>query len=110
MKQIFKTMLVVAIVAAAHLSMSSFITHKKTNSNTSVYQISLLTKNTVSGNTEWTWSVTNPNPGNGNYGTLQNISHWDVVLPSQAEDALVSAQYSYDGINWETSAIVIERD
>lgn len=101
--------LVVALIATSYLTISAFITNKKTNA-AAVYQIVLVTKNSVSGNTEWTWSLTNPNPGNGSNGTLRDVSHWDVALPAQAEAALVGAQYSFDGVNWYNSSMVVERD
>jgi len=110
MKHLFKMVLVVAVIAASYLTFSAFTVKKKKTNSVAPYQIVLSTKNTVGSNTEWTWTVTNPNPGNGNNGTLQNVSHWDVTLPSQAEDALVSAQYSFDGVNWQNSPIVVERD
>jgi len=102
--------IVVALIAAFYFSLSAFVLTKKTKSNVAPYQIVLVSKNTVGTNTEWTWSVTNPNPGNGQNGTLQDVSHWDVSLPQQAEDALVGAQYSFDGINWQNTSIVVERD
>lgn len=70
----------------------------------------MVTKNSTGTDTEWTWSLTNPNPGNGSNGTLRDVSHWDVSLPAQAEAALVSAEYSFDGVTWHNSPIVVERD
>ena len=103
--------LVVAIIAASYFTLSSFIKHKKAKTNAvDSYQIVLVTKNAVGTGTEWTWSVTNPNPGNGYWGTLRDVSHWDVALPVEAEAALVSAAYSFDGVNWQNSSIVVERD
>jgi len=32
------------------------------------------------GNTIFTWSIQNPNPGNGSGSTLQNLSHWVFTL------------------------------
>ena len=111
MKHFLKMILVAVIVAASYLTLSAFIKIKKTKSNAAaVYSIVLVTKNTVGSNTEWTWSVTNPNPGSGTNGTLRDVSHWDVSLPAQAEAALVSAEYSFDGVNWQSSPIVVERD
>jgi len=103
--------LVALIIATSCLTLSAFIAKKKTNSNAAaVYSIVLVTKNSVGSNYEWTWSVTNPNPGSGTNGTLKDVSHWDVSLPAQAEAALVSAEYSFDGVNWQNSPIVVERD
>lgn len=110
MKQLFKFCLIAAIITASCLTLSAFIATKKKSNSVDAYQIVLVTKNTVGDNTEWTWSLTNPNPGNGLFGTLRDVSHWDVSLPPQAEEALIGAQYSFDGVNWYSSPIVIERD
>lgn len=111
MKHLFKTTLVVALIGAVYFIFSSFIVNKKVKSNgAAVYEIVLVSRNAVGSNTEWTWSLTNPNPGNGTNGTLQDVSHWDVSLPNQAEAALVGAEYSFDGVNWHSSPIVVERD
>ena len=74
------------------------------------YSVALQSKNMIGTNEQWTWMLTNPNPGNGNNGTLQNVSHWDIALSPTAEAALVSAEYSYDGINWFSLSIEVERD
>jgi hypothetical protein len=58
----------------------------------------------------WTWTLINTNPGNGRNGTLQDVSHWSLPLCPTAEASLVSAEYSYDGVNWIFSSINIERD
>ena len=111
MKHLFKTAIVVAVITVSFVSLSAFISKKKaTATSTDNYQIVLVTKNAAAGNTEWTWSLTNPNPGNGNNGTLQDLSHWDLALNAQAEEALVSAAYSYDGVTWHNSTIEVERD
>jgi hypothetical protein len=111
MKHVFKMALVVAVLAASYATLTAFVGTKKAKSNSAaVYEIVLVTKNTIGSNTEWTWSVTNPNPGSGTNGTLRDVSHWDVSLPASAEDALVSASYSFDGVNWFSSPIVVERD
>jgi hypothetical protein len=111
MKHLVKFVLVVAVITTSYLVLSGFSKAKKTKTNAvEVYNIVLVTKNTVGSDTEWTWSVTNPNPGSGSNGTLRDVSHWDVALPAQAEAALVSAEYSFDGVNWHSSSIVVERD
>ena len=110
MKHLFKSAIVVAVIAASFVSLSAFIAKKKATSAVDSYQIVLVTKNSSAGNHEWTWSLTNPNPGNGSNGTLQNLSHWSLALGAEAEAALVSAAYSYDGVNWNNSTIEVERD
>jgi hypothetical protein len=111
MKHLFKTAMVVAVITASFVSFSAFISNNKAES-TSIdsYQIVLVTKNTVGTNTEWTWQLTNPNPGNGQNGTLQDVSHWSLALNEQAEAALVSAEYSDDGVNWNAATTIVERD
>lgn len=110
MKHLFKTALVVAVIAASFVSLSAFISKKETTSAADAYEIVLISRNAVGNNHEWTWSLTNPNPGNGDNGTLQDVSHWDLALNALAESALVSASYSHDGVNWNNSTIEVERD
>jgi len=109
MKHLFKTAIVVAVIAASFISLSAFVSKKKSTA-VDAYQIVLVSQNTVGSNYEWTWSLTNPNPGNGNNGTLQDLSHWDLALGEFAESRLVSAAYSHDGVNWTNSTIEVERD
>ncbi|MEY5034447.1 MAG: hypothetical protein RL447_825 [Bacteroidota bacterium] len=49
----------------------------------------------------WTWSVMNPNPGNGLNGTVQGLSHWNIKLGACiVMDDLIGAAMSSDGTNW----------
>lgn len=91
---------------------SAFTTGKKIKKPVvSSYAITLLDR-TMTGTAEeqWTWELVNPNPGNGNNGTLQDVSHWSMALPPVAEAALVSAEYSRDGNTWHSVTIEMERD
>ncbi|MBI5858096.1 MAG: hypothetical protein HZB42_10675 [Sphingobacteriales bacterium] len=69
--------------------------------NSYAFIILLESRTLVNGNWEWIWSVQNSNPGNGNNGTIQDLSHWGmqfgtcVVWP-----AVIGAAYSADGNNW----------
>jgi hypothetical protein len=112
MKQVLQFTCVAAIVTASIFTLSSFNTAPKENPKPlpMAYSINLQNKSDVGTNQQWTWMLTNPNPGNGNNGTLQNVSHWDVALSPAAEAALVSAEYSYDGITWYSLSIEVERD
>ncbi len=112
MKQFVKSALVAAVVTVSVISLSSFISPKKATvpATTDAYLITLESNVAVGSNFEWTWKLTNPNPGNGNNGTLQNVSHWSVPLAPIAEAALVSSQYSFDGVNWFNATTVVERD
>jgi hypothetical protein len=67
------------------------------------YQVSL-TRTFENGQTTFQWCITNPNPGNGTGGTLQNLSHWNFVPGCPGELGLeqnwsdiVGASYSNDG-------------
>jgi hypothetical protein len=109
MKQLSKTFFLIAVIAAVSFTLSSFKSNVKRSAATS-YTITLVGIEKVGANDTWTWTLTNTNPGNGSNGTLQNVSHWSVPLCPAAEAALISAQYSYDGITWISSSINIERD
>jgi hypothetical protein len=109
MKQVFKIALGVALFAASFITLSSFL-NKKTSTTVDSYQIVLVSKTTSGSVTEWSWSVSNPNPGNGSNGTLQDISHWSMPLNAAAEAALISAFYSYDGVTWYSTSPTVDRD
>lgn len=109
MKTIYKaTLLFIAAVSTAFI-LSSFVKSER-SSNTSAYQISMISTEMVGTNQVWTWTLSNPNPGNGTEGTLQDVSHWSLPLCPAAEAALVSAQYSFDGVTWITVPIFMDRD
>jgi len=110
MKHLFKTAIVVAVITASFVSFSAFISKEAKATSVDSYQIVLVSKNVVGTDSEWTWQVTNPNPGNGQDGTLQDISHWSVPLNAAAEAALLSAQYSFDGVTWHSTAATMDRD
>jgi len=100
------------LVTGSVLTLSSFTTPKKPTKNAplTAYSITLQGKQMVGTNEEWTWALTNPNPGNGDNGTLQDVSHWSMALPPAAEAALVTAEYSNDGTNWHNLPVEVERD
>lgn len=112
MKQFSKTILLFSTVAAFFITLSSFINVKKKEAkHTESYAITFLGIETIGTTERWTWTVSNPNPGNGTNGTLQNISHWDIPLCAAAEAALVGAEYSTDGgLTWVSVPLDIERD
>ena len=100
----------VASVFTFAIGFSSFKNVKKTTA--AAYQITSISteKNGTGEQQQWTWSVTNPNPGNGDNGTLQDVSHWSIPLSPLAEAALISAEYSFDGISWINVSIQVDRD
>jgi hypothetical protein len=72
--------------------------------NCANYTVTLVVdKTTIPGSTIFTWTIVNPNPGNGSGSTIQNLSHWDFV-PSACLDQnwqdIVSASYN-TGSGWQ---------
>ncbi|HET6766672.1 MAG TPA: hypothetical protein VFH08_04720 [Chitinophagaceae bacterium] len=112
MKHFFKLTCTAAILTAGTITLSSFNTNEKAATNVDAYSIQLLssTSDESRGAFEWTWVLTNPNPGDGQNGTLQDVSHFSIALNAAAEAALVSAEYSFDGITWISIPIQLERD
>ena len=109
----FSTLFGACIAATCFLTFSSFNTGdpvKDQKKPFSSYSITLVSRGDVGANEEWVWMLYNPNPGNGNNGTLQDVSHWDMALPPAAEAALVSAQYSRNGDTWNDVTIEMDRD
>lgn len=75
------------------------------------YIIALESKTQVGSNWEWVWSVQNLNPGNGNNGTVQNLSHWGMQFGSCfIWSSVVSAAYSADGVTWTSFTPVYQVD
>lgn len=69
--------------------------------NPNAYIILLESHTLVNGNWEWVWSVQNSNPGNGNNGTVQNLSHWGMQFGSCFNwSSVVGTAYSADGNTW----------
>lgn len=112
MKHFFKLTCAAAALTAGIITLSSFATKEKPTTNVDAYCIQLLssTSDESRGAFEWTWVLTNPNPGDGQNGTLQDVSHFSIALNAAAEAALVSAEYSFDGITWISIPITLERD
>ena len=75
------------------------------------YIIALESKTQVGANWEWIWTVQNLNPGNGNNGTVQNLSPWGMQFGSCfVWSSVVGAAYSADGITWTSFAPVYQVD
>jgi len=110
MKHFFKLTCAASILTAGIITLSSFKpVAKKTTVDS--YVINLESKIQDGSNYVWTWTLQNPNPGNGDNGTLQDVSHWDIPLSLQAEAALISAEYSLDGgITWMSVTPEMDRD
>jgi len=112
MKHLFKATITAIFVTVAIICLSSFKT-KKVNTSTAVasYAISLESKQSFGSNYIWEWRLYNPNPGNGQNGTLQNLRQWDIPLNPAAVAAVVSAEYSTDGgITWISIPLIVEND
>ena len=71
-----------------------------------IYDVQLVS-NTPDGSIfEWVWAVTNPVPGNGKDGTLQDLSHWGLAISSAVlPQDIVSGAYSTDGITWHPTTV-----
>ena len=110
MKQLFKATLALTAVTISIFTLSSF-KKKAAPSAATAYSINLVSNPVeASKQQQWTWVLTNTNPGNGSNGTLQDVSHFDISLSQVAEAALLSTEYSFDGINWISGSIIVDRD
>jgi hypothetical protein len=79
--------------------------------NSNAYIVTLESRTQVGNSWEWVWSVQNSNPGNGNGGTVQNLSHWGMQFgPCNVMNSVVSAAYSADGITWTSFVPVYQTD
>ncbi|MBK6935767.1 MAG: hypothetical protein IPH18_01940 [Chitinophagaceae bacterium] len=79
--------------------------------NSGAYIVTLESRNNINGNWEWIWSVQNSNPGNGNNGTVQDLSHWGMQFGSCFNwSSVVSASFSADGITWVAFSPVYASD
>ena len=94
--------LVTVLSIIAYTSFTSFVPlSTKTTFDCGTYTTQLISTQSAGLNTEWIWTVTNPNPGNGLNCTIQNLSHWNLILPScVTNENIVSAAYSLDGNSW----------
>ena len=110
MKHFFKLTILASVVTAAIFGLSAFKTKQATNVDAYSIQLVSNSSDVSRGSFEWTWVLTNPNPGNGNDGTLQDVSHLSLPLGAAAEASLISAEYSRDGITWTSVAIAMDRD
>lgn len=80
-------------------------------SDDNAYIVTLESRTLVNGNWEWVWSVYNPNPGGGNNGTAQDMSHWGMQLASCVDwSSVVGAAYSSNGLSWTDFTPVNQTD
>ncbi len=69
--------------------------------NPNAFTVVLESHTFINGNWEWIWSVQNSNPGSGNNGTVQDLSHWGMQFGTCFNwSAVISAAYSYNGYDW----------
>lgn len=95
------TFFCICLAFAGTFGILSFRPQAKSEITTAEYDAQLVSSQQVGLNYEWVWSVTNPNPGNGNNGTLQNLSHWSLAISDLVTlQDIVSVAYSNDGVNW----------
>lgn len=79
--------------------------------NSNAYIITLESKTQVNGNWEWTWSVQNSNPGTGDNGTVQDLSHWGMQFGTcVTNSSIVGAAYSANGTSWTSFTPVYQVD
>jgi hypothetical protein len=89
------------LIITGSFGILSFRPETKSKMTAGEYNAQLISSQQAGTNYEWVWSVTNPNPGNGTNGTLQNLSHWSLAISDLvALQDIVSVAYSTDGINW----------
>jgi len=86
--------------------LSSISTGKPVSGNTCGNYLVDLSIDKVSqpGNTIFTWTIQNPNPGNGSGSTIQNLSHWAFIPSTCLDDNwqdVLSASYN-SGAGWVT--------
>src|SRR5690606_4315820 len=89
--------------SSAFIENSSMETKKGSSEtcNPNAYTVLLESRTPVDGGWEWIWSVQNPNPGNGNNGTAQDLSHWGMTFGDCfIASSMVSAAYSGNGTDW----------
>jgi hypothetical protein len=100
------------IIGLSLLVTTSFVNHPKpTNKLVDGYDVQLVSTTFVNNNFEWVWKVTNLNPGNGRDGTLQDMSHWSLILSSCVAQAnIVGAAYSADGLSWSSLPAILAVD
>lgn len=112
MKTSLQSTIVLALAVASFATFSGFRSEKKITPPAVPYSIQKLSENVSIGGGlyQWSWALNNPNPGNGDNGTLQDVSHWSVPFNAATEAALVSAEYSFNGINWFSTSPVMDRD
>jgi hypothetical protein len=97
------TVLFASLVTAGAIGIMSFkpVNSQRKITTEATYNAQHISTVQAGSNYVWTWSVTNPNPGNGTNGTLQNLSHWSLAVSDVVSlQNIVSVAYSTDGINW----------
>jgi hypothetical protein len=108
----FTTLSFIAAAIIGMVSLSAFTTkpeEKKPVMNE--YNAQLMSTVYNNGNYEWTYSVTNPNPGDGSGETLQDLSHWSLAISDMVTTSdLVAVQYSTDGIKWNNLPVSLAID
>lgn len=83
------------------VTMDAFGQRQPAVCNPDAYVVTLEGKTVVDGGWEWTWSVYNHSPGNGNNGTAQDLSHWGMNLGACIPfSSVTAAAYSADGVTW----------
>jgi hypothetical protein len=109
--KVLSSICMLSLAVAASVGMSSFTTKEVSKPLFNEYNAQHISTISVGSTYEWTWSVTNPNPGNGDNGTLQNLSHWSLAISDLVSvQDIVAVQYSTDGINWHNLPVSMAID
>src|SRR5688500_11104231 len=108
--KVLSTLSIFVMAVAGYTGLTSF-TVSPVNPSSAVYDAQFLSHQQAGSNFEWTWAVSNPNPGNGKNGSLQDLSHWSVAVPEWLSyDDIVAVEYSLDNITWTTLHIQLGTD
>jgi hypothetical protein len=100
--KIVKIFLICLSLLCFGAAVAAFDTAGEAEIASSTYDASLIEVSQQGANEyAWTWTVTNPSPGSGSDGTLQNLSHWSMAVGDVMQlSNIVSVSYSTDGIAW----------
>lgn len=111
MKKTILALSALAAVAVGYVGLSSFTKQPVSKKFVNEYNAQLVSHQQTGSTYEWVWTVTNPNPGNGLNGTMQNLSHWSLAISDLVSlQDIVSVSYSTDGINYMPLPVALAID
>jgi hypothetical protein len=109
-----RTLLGIGILAMSFFGLTAFAPKSKavTTNLPGEYSVQMVSNTQVGEGYEWIWTVTNPNPGNGTNGTIQNLSHWSIAVANTITvQNVIGVAYSTDGITWHnlTPSVAVDK-